>query len=616
MTVNLNGLSLGIGSLRQHYLNGDFTPRDLLDALRAKAATYAEYGIWIHQLTESEVAPYLAALEQRAIADLPLYGIPFAIKDNIDLAGIPTTAACAAFAYTPQDSAFVVRRLLDAGAIPVGKTNLDQFATGLVGVRSPYGVCRNSFDPEMISGGSSSGSAVAVALGLASFALGSDTAGSGRIPACFNNLVGFKPSLGLVSTTGLVPACRSLDCVSLFTLTADDANTVFSYAEGEDSADCYSRANPFSNSKRHYGTHEGSLRVGVPAKDQLEFFGHRGYEQAWQAALQQLQDRGVDVFEIDFSAFMEAARTLYEGPWVAERYITASDLINNQPDALLDVTRIIIERGKEVSGVDSFAAQYRLKSLRKQAQKILERIDCLLTPTAGRPYRIAEVLANPIELNSNLGYYTNYMNLFDLTAVAVPTGFTDSGFPFGVTLAAERDSDRLLLSIAKRMQGIFQVHLAREPGVADTGISMPSAEQRHVSVAVCGAHLEGQPLNWQLTERGGVLKERTVSAPRYHLYALAGGKIMRPAMMLANDSSGRAIEVEVWSLPASEFGSFVAAIPPPLGIGKVILANNTQVPGFICEVSGLVGAQDITQFGSWRAYLRHLAEPIKCDVPA
>ncbi|MFT7405823.1 allophanate hydrolase [Zhongshania sp.] len=596
-------MNLSLTALRAAYLAGTTTPREVFGIIAQRCEQYHDHNIWIYTLSVGELEPYFQRLESASAQALPLYGIPFAIKDNIDLAGVPTTAACESFAYTPESSAFVVQRLIDAGAIPVGKSNLDQFATGLVGTRSPWGACKNSFDPSMISGGSSAGSAVSVALGMATFSLGTDTAGSGRVPACFNNLVGVKPSIGLLSASGMLPACRSLDCMTIFALQCDDANAILTVAEGEDGADAYSRANSFANGARHYGQWQGALRMGVLAADQLVFFGHEEYATCYQQTLSAIAESGVELVEVDFAPFIDAARLLYEGPWVAERYIATSPLIQERPEALLDVTRTIISAGDKGSAVDAFKAQYRLKALRKAATAVLASVDCLLTPTAGRPYSIDEVNADPIRLNSNLGYYTNYMNLFDLAGVAVPTGFTESGFPFGLTLVGEAFSDRRLLSVANRIQQLFKLPLGKSQSDYQALSAASANNSQRIAVAVCGAHLQGQPLNWQLTERGGYLLSQTLSLPDYKLYALAGGPPFRPGMVIAPQGEGCAIEVEVWSVPASEFGSFVAGIPAPLGIGKVSLQDGSQVSGFICEASGLAGAEDISHFGGWRQYL-------------
>jgi len=428
--------NMTIPALREAYNNGALTPATVLKEIRQRAAELENYNIWIHLLSDNELAPYLSSLEEKDPETHPLWGIPFAIKDNIDLAGVATTAACEEFSYTPEASAKVVQQLIDAGAIPVGKTNLDQFATGLNGTRSPWGACKNAFDPEYISGGSSSGSAVAVALGLASFSLGTDTAGSGRVPACFNNLVGLKPSRGLLSATGMVPACRSLDCMSIFAMHTDDANAVLAVAEGYDTEDAYSRTNPFPNQDRHYGEFSGPLTVGIIPESQLQFFGDEAYAQAYAETIATLKKSGINFVGIDYTPFDEAARLLYEGPWVAERYVATQPLIDEHPEAIFPVVRQIVAGGKDPKAADLFRAQYRLEALKKRCDEQLDRVDCLLTPTAGRCFTIAEVLEEPVKYNTQLGYYTNFMNLLDLTSVAIPTRFARNGLPFGVTLVA------------------------------------------------------------------------------------------------------------------------------------------------------------------------------------
>ena len=594
--------SMTLTALREAYLTSQSTPAEVLADIRERSQQYAGHNIWIHALSETDVQPYLDALNDKPIDSFPLWGIPFAVKDNIDLAGVPTTAACEAFAYTPQVNATVVQKLIDAGAIPVGKTNLDQFATGLNGTRSPFGECHNAFNPDYISGGSSSGSAVSVALGLASFSLGTDTAGSGRVPACFNNLVGLKPTKGLLSATGLVPACRSLDCISIFALNSADANMVLSCAEGYDATDGYSRKNTYSNSARHFGERAGALTIGVIPEAQLKFFGDEGYENAYRKTLDALKNSGISFKEIDYAPFDEAARLLYEGPWVSERYLAIEDLIKTNPDALLPVIRTIIEPGGKHKAVDLFRAEYRLEALKRICAAQLEDIDCVLTPTAGRLFTIAELLEEPLKRNSELGYYTNFMNLLDMTSVAVPTSFTDDGLPFGVTLVGPAFSDRALLSVAQRIQSLLPLPSGAEAAVS-LNLAQPTvADQSHIEVAVCGAHLEGLPLNWQLTERGARLAESTTTSPFYRMYALAGGPPFRPGL-IRDEANGAAIDVEVWRLPSSEFGSFVANIPAPLGIGKVELVDGRWVSGFICEPYGVDGAEEITGLGGWRRYM-------------
>jgi allophanate hydrolase len=435
--------SLLIFDLRRGYLDGSLTPELVMRRLAEAADQAPPRNVWITRLSLEQIMRYVHELPRRPTAELPLYGIPFVIKDNIDLEGVPTTAACPAFAYTPQRSACVVKRLLDAGAIPLGKTNLDQFATGLVGVRSPYGACRNSADPAFIAGGSSAGSALAVAMGLASFSLGTDTAGSGRVPAAFNNIVGLKPSHGRLSAAGVVPACRSIDCVSIFALTAEDAARVLGVAEGFDAADAYSR--PLRNRPL------AGLRFGVPRQDQLQFFGDADYARLFGAAVQRLESLGGARVDIDFTPFLGAARLLYEGPWIAERYADLGGFLEANPAAALPLTRLIIEGGKQHSAAEAFGAQHRLMEFKRASEQVWSRVDLILTPTAGTIYSLAAVEADPIRLNLTLGYYTNCVNLLDLAGVAVPAGFRSDGLPFGVTLVGPRSTDHALLALAGRL---------------------------------------------------------------------------------------------------------------------------------------------------------------------
>ncbi len=443
-------MNLQISHLRNLYLSGVLKPTDLVKQLDAEIGSNDSRHIWIRRLTLEEMQTFAKNLEGKNIADLPLYGIPFAIKDNIDLAGIPTTAACPEYAYTPTKSATVVQKLIDAGAIPVGKTNLDQFATGLVGTRSPYGACQNSFNSEYISGGSSAGSAVSVALGMASFSLGTDTAGSGRVPASFNNLVGHKPTCGLLSTSGVVPACRTLDCVSIFALTAEDAAQVLESAQGFDEEDAYSRKAII----RLNSLSGKSFSFGVPKPEQLAFFNNTETPVLFNQAIKQLESIGGKAVEIDFEPFLETARLLYEGPWVAERYAAISDFFETKPEAIFPVTKQIIGGATKFSAADTYVSQYKLKALQRKAEAVWNTIDLLVTPTAGTIYTIDEVNADPIKCNSNLGYYTNFMNLLDLSATAVPTGFQQDGLPFGVTISAPAFKDMSLLTLAAKMQKI------------------------------------------------------------------------------------------------------------------------------------------------------------------
>ncbi len=591
---------LRLGALKATYTNGSLSPRQLIGELRERAAALnPEFNLFIHLLSQKELEPYLAALDGKSPAALPLYGVPFAIKDNIDLAGIPTTAACPTFAYVPEQSATIVEQLIALGAIPLGKTNLDQFATGLNGTRSPYGECRNSVHTDYPSGGSSAGSALAVALGVVSFALGTDTAGSGRVPAALNNLIGLKASKGLISTAGVVPACRTLDCVTYFTATALEASQLLALTARLDARDEYSRANPLWNDASAFGKPRAGFRFGVPA--QLEFLGCAESPALFASTIEHLKALGGDAVEIDFAPFLEAARLLYEGPWVAERYSVAGTLIEQQPDAVLPVIKAVLEKAPAVSGVDTFRAQYRLQALKAICDRILADLDCILTPAYPRPVTLAELHAEPVKRNSDLGYYTNFMNMLDYAAVAVQAGFMQNGLPWGVTLFGRAFTDQYLLSLADSLQRQTGLALAGERTL-DTPVPATLARNDRARVVVCGAHLDGLPLNWQLRQRGGRLLEATQSSPDYRLYALAGGPVQRPGMVRVAEG-GTAIAVEVWELPSSELGSFLTGIPAPLGLGKVQLADGSWETGFICEGYGLEGASDITAFGGWRAWL-------------
>ncbi|KTT12224.1 allophanate hydrolase [Pseudomonas oryzihabitans] len=590
---------LRLATLRAAYAAGTQTPRALVAELLEKAEQLnPEYRLFIHLLTPEELEPYLAALDGRDPAELPLYGIPFALKDNIDLAGIPTTAACPAYAYVPERSATLVERLVALGAVPLGKCNLDQFATGLNGTRSPYGACRNSVHPDYPAGGSSAGSALAVALGVASFALGTDTAGSGRVPAALNNLVGLKGSKGLLSTAGVVPACQTLDCVTFFTATAAEASELLALGAQPDPRDPYSRANPQWNDASAFGTPR-PFRFGVPT--QLEFLGCPESPALFAAAKAQLEALGGEAVPLDLTPFLEAARLLYEGPWVAERYSVAGALIEADPEAVLPVIRAVLEKAPGASAVDAFRAGYRLQALKAQCDALLAELDCVLTPTYPRPVTLAELAAEPVARNADLGYYTNFMNLLDYAAVAVPAGVMSNGLPWGVTLFGRVFTDQYLLSLAAALQETQGLPLV---GGALPSASLPARAARHdrARLVVCGAHLQGLPLNGQLLARGARRLALTRSAPRYRLYALAGGPPLRPGMVRVAED-GAAIEVEVWELPSSELGSFLTGIPAPLGLGKVELADGSWETGFICEPYGLAGAEDITAHGGWRAWL-------------
>ena len=590
---------LTIAALRQAILDGILKPSDIA-AEAARRADEADPAIWISRPSAAALLAEARRLDGLDPAAHPLLGIPFAVKDNIDVAGLATTAACPAFEYRPERDAEVVRRLRAAGALVVGKTNLDQFATGLVGVRSPYGIPGNSFDPDFVPGGSSSGSAVAVAKGLCAFSLGTDTAGSGRVPAAFNNLVGWKPSKGLLSSSGLVPACRSLDCISVFALTAADAAAVADIAIGYDETDAFSRPLPDGVTGP---TEWPGARVGVPVDANLDFFGDTEAAARFETVAVAAERLGATVERFDISPFLAAARLLYEGPWVAERYIAIQDLIERDPEALHPVTREITLGGRDPKATDLFRAEYRLAELRREAEKVLAAVDLLLLPTAGTIYRIAEVEADPIRLNSNLGRYTNFMNLLDLSGVAVPAGFRADGMPLGVTLAAPAFHDYRLLALA----GALHAECAPLMGAGGTPLRAAPPGVRGdwatMEIAVCGAHMSGLPLNGELTALGGEFARKTMTGDGYRFYALAGPEPARPGLVRSKDGSGGKVEIEIWRLPVAAVGRLLAAIPAPLGLGTIELADGGTVKGFVCEAAGVAGARDITALGGWRGYL-------------
>ncbi len=529
----------------------------------------------------------------------PLWGVPFAVKDNIDVAGLDTTCACPDEAYRPARSATAVERLVAAGAILIGKTNLDQYATGLVGVRTPYPVPKNAIDPALVPGGSSSGSAVAVARGLVTFALGTDTAGSGRVPAALNNIVGLKPSLGAVSTAGVVPACRTLDCVSVFALTVPDAWRVLAAMAGGDPRDEFSR--PIVLGAPSLPPH---LRIGIPSPSSIEFFGDAHAAAAFAAAIAELKALGHDPVEIDLAPFRAVAELLYAGPWVAERYQAIRDVIEQRPHALHPVTRAIIDQARRHSAADAFKGIYELRQLSHTADATWRHIDVLVVPSIPTIATLADIEADPITPNSRLGTYTNFVNLLDLAALSIPGVWRTDGRPAGVTLVGRRGADALLAALGQSLHPA----IGRGLGALDRPVPAPG-EMLTVApigwheLVVVGAHMSGLALNGELTGLGGVFLRTALTAPRYRLYALPGGPPKRPGLLRVADDSGRAIGVEVWALPAAELGTFITSIPSPLGVGKVVLSDGTSPTGFLVEAFGVDGAVDITRHGGWRAYL-------------
>jgi allophanate hydrolase len=599
---------LDLDTLRAGYRSGARKPTAVIAAIYDAIAARGQDGVWIALNPREAALARAAELERGGGADmLPLWGVPFAVKDNIDVAGLPTTAACPAFAYTPTASATAVQKLLAAGAILIGKTNLDQFATGLVGVRSPYGVARNPFDPAYIPGGSSSGSAVAVSSGLVSFAFGTDTAGSGRVPAGFNNIVGLKPSIGLISGTGMVPACRSIDCISVFALTVPDSMAVLEVASGFDASDGYSRAAP-AGWRSIVPARPSSFRFGLPRAAQRKFFGNAEAEKLFDAAIDRLQALGGIPVEFDYAPFAEAAAFLYQPAGTAERTAAVAAFMADHAADMHPVTRAIIEKGQQASGADVHTMHYRLQALRQQTAKLWDDLDCMVVPTSGTIYRIDEVEADPVTLNSNLGTYTNFVNYFDLAALAVPNGFQPNGLPAGITLIAPTFHEPVLAAIghAFHRQGnhmLGATGFAQPAGpAAEAALSYP-----WITVAVFGAHMSGEPLNPQLLALGGRLIGPCRTAPDYRLYRLKEKNMLRPGLVRIGPGAGVSIGAELWALPPAGFGVMTAAIPGPLGIGSVTLDDGRSVKGFLCEAVAVGDAEDISAYGDWRAYRRTLA---------
>ncbi len=544
--------------------------------------------------TRSEAVAIAERVQASGLEGKPLYGVPFVVKDNIDVAGFPTTAACPAFAYSPAKSAFVVERLEEAGAIVIGKTNLDQFATGLVGVRSPYGVPRNALRPDLIPGGSSSGSATAVGAGLVPFSLGTDTAGSGRVPAALNGIVGLKPSLGALSASGVVPACRTLDTVSVFARDVADAFAVFQAACGFDEKDAYCRPFP----PPALSAFPSGIRLGVPRADQRQFFDDASAADAFSRDIEIAESLGARIVAFDFEPFAEVARALYEGPWVAERYAAVKPLIESNPEALHPITRSIIEGARKFDAVAAFEAFYRLADQKRKTSRIWSEFDAMLVPTMPRPYTIAEVEADPIRLNSRLGTYTNFVNLLDLCAIAVPSSLRVDGLPSSVTLIAPAGADGLVAGVAATIEARSGASASPPPQAASR------VPNDRIEIAVVGAHLSGLPLNRELVELGAAFSREVETTADYRLFALAGSVPAKPGLLRVGDGDGAAIKAEVWTLDRAGFGAFVAKIPAPLGIGAIRLKDGGSVKGFLVEAEAVKTAEDISRFGGWRAYLK------------
>ena len=548
---------------------------------------------WIEIASATQIQAQIEALNQQDIADLPLYGVPFAVKDNIDVAGFHTTAACKDVEYLATTDAVVIAKLKKAGAVVIGKTNLDQFATGLVGVRSPYGAVKNSFNPEYISGGSSSGSSVAVANGMVPFSLGTDTAGSGRVPAGHNNIVGLKPTKGWFSTTGLMPACRTIDVISIFALSSDDAWTIASVMQGYDETDEYSRTHP-----ANVPTQFSKGKIAIPA--QIEFYGDSETEKAFAIAVERIRSLGYKVESIDFTNFNALAKALYNEAWVAERTVAVEKVVTREQAH--PVIAEIIAQADSFSATDALQAEYKRAVLARKINLALQGYDALMVPTSPTIYSIADVEADPIIKNSHMGAYTNFVNFADLAAIALPNTIRADGLPSGVTFIAPAWHDQALANFAQKWQALTALTLGKSQQHYQKTLEITS--KNSVKLAVVGAHLTAMPLNFQLTTRQGTLLNKTYTAKNYKLFALKNTSPAKPG--LQSDATGTSIEVEVWDIPLANFGAIVAEVPAPLGIGSVQLEDGSWVKGFICEGYAINDAIDISHFGGWRAYIQSL----------
>lgn len=590
-------IPLTLTSLRRHYAKGT-SPQAVIRQVFSTIARVEDPRIFISLFDEKDL---LAEAESLGEYDpsRPLWGVPFVIKDNIDVAGHPTTAACPDFTYTPEETAFVVQRLQAAGALLIGKTNLDQFATGLVGVRTPYGAPRNAIDPEIVPGGSSAGSAVAVAHGIATFSLGSDTAGSGRVPAALNNIVGLKPTLGALSSRGLLPACRTLDTVSVFALTVSDAYDVFRTAASFDPADSYARDIEAPALVKP----QTSPRIGIPSAESIRFEGDEAQRASFAEAISALENAGAEIIEIDFSPLFEIAQMLYSGCWVAERYVATQSMLTTNPDGMFPVTRKIIESAESKTAADAFRDFYQLKELSRAITPVLDQYEALCVPTIPTFPTVADLETDPVGPNNMLGTYTNFVNLMDMCGIAVPIGPRKDGRPGSVTILAKVGADAEAAALATILEASPMRSLGAT-GWPTEAISLPEQPAPDMfRVAVCGAHMLGLPLNHTLTQRGATFVRSHTTAANYTFHALSGSGIARPGLIRTAEGEGANIAVELWDMPSINFGSFMQTVPSPLTIGTIILSDDTTVQGFLCEPFAAVDATDITAVADWRAYL-------------
>ncbi|WP_320034481.1 allophanate hydrolase [Halarcobacter sp.] len=588
-----------IQSIHDAYKGGTKV-EDIVKEVYRRIEEVNDDGIFIHLQPIEDILKEVSSFDNMNLTDKPLWGIPFTVKDNIDVAGVPTTAACEAYEYTPVEDAFVVKLLKEAGAICIGKTNLDQFATGLVGVRTPYGAPKNAVDASIVPGGSSCGSAVAVSHQIVSFSLGTDTAGSGRVPAALNNIVGFKPTLGTLSKQGVVPACLTLDTISIFALTICDASQIFDISAQYNIKDPYSKKRELEEPKK-----TEDMIIGVPNSASRIFYGDDLEEESYERTLIELREKGFTLKEIDLEAFFEVGELLYEGSWVAERYTVIGDLIEKAPQKVLDVTRNIISKAKNFSSSDVYRDIYKLNELKREVEIALEGIDLLALPTITRPYTVEDLENEPIEANSRIGLYTKFVNLLDFSAIAIPVERRKDGFASGITAMAVAHKEDTLSLFCRTLQEGMKLYYGNSKVEIDTSTSDCNKDKKErIEIAVVGAHLKNMPLNYQLTDLDASYVYRTRTAKKYKLYNLVNEDIAKPGLIKTDD--GYAIEIEVWSLPIKNLGAFEKNISTPLCIGDIELENGKYVKGFLCEHIATLEAEDISAFGGWKAYLNSI----------
>ena len=594
----LQNLSFTIQNLKDAYKNG-LSPKDVINEIFNRIKIIDDQNIFIN-LSNLDSLYNQANNLGSFNPNMPLWGIPFTVKDNIDVNKIETTAGCSEFSYIPENDAFTVNLLKKSGALMIGKTNLDQFATGLVGMRSPYGAPLNAVDPLIVPGGSSSGSAVSVSHGIVSFSLGTDTAGSGRVPAALNNIVGLKPSLGSLSSSGVVPACRTIDTVSVLAMTVEDAYNVFTILNEYDEKDSYSKS--FKKLPLSLPLHR--KKIGIPDKSSIKFFDDKFQSESFESSINKLKLNDFEIVPINFEPLYEVAQLLYEGSWVAERYTVIDDLLKKSPKAIHSVTRQIIQKAENFSASDTFLDYYKLSDLKRKLKPILSSVDMLCVPSIPTFYSVNDLKKDPITPNSNLGTYTNFANLLDMCGITVPTDPRIDGRPGSITLLGMSGDDSLVASTAILFEKNCKRYLGGTKFDLENSNDLEEDHTSSIKIAVCGAHMEGLTLNWQLKDLGAHFIQKSKTSSYYNLFALTDLNPIRPGLLRSFNQDGNAINLEIWSVPKKNFGKFIEYVQAPLSIGSVELEDGKWIKGFLCETYGTINAKNISHIGDWREYIK------------